>query len=89
MENIEALRARQARFIADHNARVRGAAVTARNQAQWAAFFATNPDPEALFRQPSAKPAQYVVARADARNERLRRALELRPLPGGRLGHQS
>jgi hypothetical protein len=66
MENITALRAKQALFIADRNARVRGAAATARNKAQWDAYFASNPDPETLCKL-AVKPVQYVIARADGR----------------------
>lgn len=69
MEDITALRARQAAYIAAHNKRVRaakGTAATARNRAAWDALFAANPNPETLCRL-AVKPVQYVIARADGR----------------------
>lgn len=42
------LRARQREYIRQHNAAVRARIATARNRAAWAAFFASNPDDEAL-----------------------------------------
>ena len=67
MEDLIALRARQLAYIRDYNARLRAAA-TARNRAAWDAFFAANPDPEALCKPAALDPHQPWPATAAGYN---------------------